>query len=138
MDRRKKLTLWTTALSLGGALLVLLLVPNLDPWTRIAIAFGFMIGGQCLRYWLNERYVRKKYGKRLTRKEMEKEVNEYFQAHVDIAARFVRMDELRRKGNYHDAIGIANALRKEELSPIVHQYLEYKLAQFKKMEKHGL
>jgi hypothetical protein len=138
VDRRKKLTLWTSALSFGGALLVLLLVPNLDPWTRIAIAFAFMIGGQILRYYLNERYIKKKYGKRITRKEMEKEVTQYFQEHTDVAARFLRMEELRRKGNYHDAMGIANALRKEGLSPIVQQYLEYKIKQFKRMDKYGL
>ena len=138
MDRRKKLTLWTSALSLGGGLIVLLLVPNLDPWSRIAIAFGFLIGGQTLRYYLNERYNKKLYGKRITRKEMEKEVTKYFQEHTDVAARFVRMEELRRKGNYHDAMGIANALKKEELSPIVQRYLEYKLKQFEKMDKFGL
>ncbi len=138
MDRRKKLTLWTSALSLGGATLVLLLVPNLDPWSRIAIAFGFLIGGQILRYYLNERYLKKKYGKRITRKEMEKEVVQYFQEHPDVAARFVRMEELRRKGNYHDAMGIANALKKEELTPIVQRYIDYKLKQFKKMDKFGI
>jgi hypothetical protein len=138
VDRRKKLTLWTSALSLGGALIVLLLLPNLDPWSRIAIAFAFLIGGQTLRYYLNERYLKTKYGKRITRKEMEKEVTKYFEEHTDVAARFLRMEELRRKGNYHDAIGIANALRKEKLSPIVQQYLEYKLKAFKKMDKFGL
>ncbi|MEX2684533.1 MAG: hypothetical protein Q6373_023385 [Candidatus Sigynarchaeota archaeon] len=137
MDRRKKLTLWTSALSLGGALLVLLFVP-LDPWSRIAITFGFLIGGQSLRYYMNERYLKKKYGKRITRKDMEKEVTKYFQEHTDVAARFVRMDELRRKGNYHDAMGIAHALQKEDLSPIVQKYLEYKIKQFRKMVKFGL
>jgi hypothetical protein len=136
VDRRKKLTLWTSALSLGGALLVLFFVP-LDPWSRIAITFGFLIGGQTLRYYLNERYNKKLYGKRITRKEMEKEVTSYFQEHTDVAARFVRMEELRRKGNYHDAMGIANALKKEELSPIVQKYLDYKLKQFRKMDKFG-
>jgi hypothetical protein len=137
VDRRKKLTLWTSALSVGGALLVLLFVP-LDPWSRIAITFGFLIGGQTLRYYLNERYMQKKFGKRITRKEMEKEVTRYFQEHTDVAARFVRMEELRRKGNYHDAMGIANALKNEELSPIVQRYLEYKVKQFSKMDKYGI
>lgn len=117
-------------------MLVLLFVP-LDPWSRIGITFAFLIGGQTLRYFLNERYMNKLYGKRITRKEMEKEVKQYFQEHTDVAARFVRMEELRKKGNYHDAIGIANALQKEELSPIVQKYLEYKIKQFRKMERFG-
>ncbi|MBN2150315.1 MAG: hypothetical protein JW839_02600 [Candidatus Lokiarchaeota archaeon] len=137
MDRRKKLTLWTSALSIGGALLFLSFVP-LDPFSRIAITFAFLIGGQTLRYFLNERYLNKQLGKRITRKEMEKEVTKYFQEHTDVAARFVRMEELRRKGNYHDAMGIANALRKEELSPIVQKYLDYKIKQYRRMDKLGL
>jgi len=136
VDKRKLYTIETTALSIGAALLILAVVPP-DPWLRVAVVMGSLFAGQTLRYYLIQRFQNKGMPKRIKHKDMEKEVNEYFQQHPDVAKRFLRMDELRRKGNYHDAILLLNALKKEDLSPIVRKYTEYKLKQFKKLARPG-
>ncbi len=136
MDRRKLYTLWTTALSIGVALLLLAIIPP-NPWLRVVVVIGIMIAGQSLRYYLIQRYENKGKPKGIKKKDMDREVTEYFQEHPDVAKRFLRMDELGHKGNYHDAILLLNALKKEDLSPIVRKYVDYKITQFKKLARPG-
>ena len=137
MDKQRLYTLGTILLTIIASLLVLYLVP-IPSWAQILAVVGIVITGQMLRYFLVQRLYEKARGKRIKRKDMESEVKEYFQQHPDIAKRFLRMDELRRKGNFHDAISLATALKKEELSPIVRKYLDYKIKQFQKVAKFGL
>ena len=137
MDKQRLYSLATIAFTIIASLLVLYLVP-IPSWAQILAVVGIVITGQMLRYFLVQRLYEKAKGKRIKRKDMESEVREYFQQHPDVAKRFLRLDELRRKGNFHDAISLATALKKEELSSIVRRYLDYKIKQFQKMAKFGL
>jgi len=137
MDKQRLYTLATIAFTIVASLLVLYLIP-IPQWAQILVVVGIVITGQMIRYALTQRLYEKARGKRIKRKDMESEVREYFQQHPDIAKRFLRMDDLRRKGNFHDAISLATALRKEELSSIVRRYLDYKIKQFQKLAKFGL
>ncbi|HME53958.1 MAG TPA: hypothetical protein VKM55_17160 [Candidatus Lokiarchaeia archaeon] len=137
MDKQRLYTLATIVLTIVGALIVLYLVP-LPSWAQILVVVGIVVSGQTLRYYLSQRLYTKARGKLIKRKDMETEVREYFQQHPDIAKRFLRMDELRRKGNYHDAYSLATALKKEDLTPIVRRYLDYKIKAFHKFTQFGL
>jgi hypothetical protein len=137
MDKQRLYTLGTILFTIIASLLVLYLIP-LPSWAQILAVVGIVITGQMLRYFLVQRLYEKARGKRIKKKDMEIEVREYFQQNPEIAKKFLRMDELRRKGNFHDAISLATALRKEELSPIVRKYLDYKIKQFQKVKKFGL
>ena len=55
--------------------------------------------------------------------------------HPDVAKKFLRMDELARRGNFHDAISLGTALKKERLSPIVKKYVNYKLDSYKRFRR---
>lgn len=137
MDKQRLYTLETIAFTIAGALVVLYLVP-LPSWAQILAVVGIVIAGQMIRYYLSQRLFQKARGKIIKRKDMENEIREYFLQHPDIAKRFLRMDELRKKGNYHDANSLAMALKKEDLSPIVRRYLDYKIKSFNKFTRFGM
>jgi hypothetical protein len=131
----KKITWASIIASLGLCGLAIAAYRNAQNWTLVVLVIGILIAGQSMRYVLIQLYRGKDRPKLMSKKEMEREVKQYFQDHQDIAKRFLRMDELRRKGKYTDALAIANSLRREELSPVVKRYIEYKVKQFEKLQR---
>ena len=136
MNERKQITLITVASSFGLSLIIALFAPW-NPWITIFVVLGILIAGQTIRYfWLQS--LGKPKEKRITKKEMETQVRSYFDAHPEVAARFVKMDDLGKKGRYNDAIQLALSLKKENLSPVVARYIDFKIKQFKRYIKRGL
>lgn len=107
-------------------------------WAQLVSVLGIMVVGQVVRYTWIKRIGERGREKRITKREMRDEVTAYFEQHPEVAARFIKMDELRKKGRYHDALMLANALKKENLSPIVNRYVEYKIKQFKQYTRFGV
>ncbi len=138
MDERRLVTLVTVAGSTVGALLVILFAP-IDALSKMIVMFCIIIAGQVTRYIIINIINKQGQNTRLTRKELETDVRGFFDGHPEIAARFLRMDELARKGRYGDALSLANSLKKEpSLSPVVKRYLKYKIDQFQRTKGFGL
>jgi hypothetical protein len=127
----KKITWASILVSLGICVLMILAYPTQN-WTLVVLIIGVLVAGQSMRYVLIQLYRGRGKPKKMSKKEMEREVRQFFQDHQDIAKRFLRMDELRKKGKFTDALAIANSLKREDLSPVVMRYIEFKIKQFEK------
>ena len=96
------------------------------------------MSSQTFRYVMNQRLVRKARGEVITKKQMEREVRTYFDANPAIAKKFIRIDELSKKGKIHDALSLASSIKTEKLSPIIKRYVEYRIEKLKRVKKHGI
>ena len=134
MNVEKKITWASIVTSVGICVLLIVAYPTQN-WTLIILIIGVLIAGQSMRYVLIRAVQERGQPHRMSRKEMEREVRQYFQDHPDIAKRFLRMDELRRKGKFTDALAIANSLRREDLSSVVMRYIEFKITQLEKLQR---
>ncbi|MBD3188535.1 hypothetical protein GF325_17015 [Candidatus Bathyarchaeota archaeon] len=128
----KRVNLFVT-LGISTALsLTIIFLTNLEGWVLVLTVLAIIMGGQAFRYALDHAtfFNPQKRKDTISKKEMEREVRGFFRRNPEIAARFLRMDELARKGNYHDAISLGNALKHQKLAPIVEKYIDYKLEKY--------
>ncbi|MHA1847507.1 MAG: hypothetical protein ACTSXU_07680 [Promethearchaeota archaeon] len=126
----------TLSISISASLIVILF-SGLKDWALLIVVLLILFGGQVFRYFLDNHpfFNKSAVNKRPRKKYIENEVKEFFDNNPVIARRFLNMAHLAEKGKYGDAIKIGNALKRERLSPTVKKYIEFKLSQYKKLEK---
>ncbi|MFX0102439.1 MAG: hypothetical protein ACFFCS_22930 [Candidatus Hodarchaeota archaeon] len=136
MNPKKQILIISLILAFGGGLVAIL--SGLRGWVLIIVVLAIIISSQTFRYVMNQRLIKKARGEVITKKQMAMEVKAYFDAHPAIAKKFLRMDELSKKGRVHDAISLANSIKNDDLSPIIKRYVEYRIEKLKRVKKHGM
>lgn len=144
-ELRKKLIIRSKIINIVGwaitafSIVYIVILWKNFPWYQLFAVFGLILLGQLTRLYAKVLQKRGKdpvtalSGRQLDdlKEEQEQLVVKYFEEHKNIAEKVLFMDELEKKGRFHDAYNLATSLMRKDTPKAVKIFLKRRQKYYK-------